>query len=99
MNYDEFLLLVMVSDFIDETGGYIRLSEKEFDAGKQTNPGLEKDARTFLEYGEKCDGYWTGEKFMNQMAKAPLIAEVKYPRALCGSLTTANAMLLLLMMH
>lgn len=37
-------------------------------------------ARTLIEYGEACDGYWTGAKFMKQMSSAVKIAEAKYPK-------------------
>ena len=38
-----------------------------------------KSALAFLEIGENCEGYWTGERSMEQVAKAVKMAEVKYP--------------------
>ena len=32
-----------------------------------------------LEIGENREGYWTGQRFMEQVTKAVQIAEVKYP--------------------
>ena len=37
-------------------------------------------AKTFIEYGEARNGYWTSEKFMKQMTAAVKIAEMKYPK-------------------
>ena len=36
-------------------------------------------ARELLEYGEARQGYWTSDKFMNQIERAHKIATVKYP--------------------
>ena len=71
----------MVSDFIDDKNGYLALTDQEFDAAKVNHPNLEKCALSVIEYGESREGYWTSEKFMKQMEKAVLIAEVKYPKA------------------
>lgn len=32
------------------------------------------------EYGQNCEGYWTCDQFLIQLADAAMIAEVKYPR-------------------
>lgn len=37
-------------------------------------------ARQFLEYGETKEGYWTLDKFMDQIRQAGKISEVKYPK-------------------
>jgi len=67
---------IMVSDFICEKCGYLRLTEKEYEAAKIKYPELKKKcARSYLEYG-----YWTSEKFMNQIKEAAIIAEFKYPK-------------------
>ena len=44
-----------------------------------TAGGIEKSALALLEIGENREGYWTGQRFMEQVAKAVKIAEVKYP--------------------
>ena len=72
---------IMVSDFITETGGYLCLTQAEYDAAKVLDPNIRMGARQLLEYGEGRDGYWTGAKFMAQMEKVVKIAEAKYPKA------------------
>ena len=67
---------IMVSDFITEKDGYLRLTEEEYQSAKEKNPGIRKAARQLLEYGESRKGYWTSEKFMQQIQ----IAEAKYPK-------------------
>ena len=69
----------MVSDFIDEFTGYLRLSESEYEKAKISYPDITIEAREIIEYGENRDGYWTSEKFLNQVKKAVKIAEVLYP--------------------
>ena len=56
---------IMISDVIEEHGGFLRSSEKI--------------ARKRLEFGEKRDGYWTCEKFIEQIKWAVEIADEKYP--------------------
>ena len=38
-------------------------------------------ARASIEYGENRDGYWTSDKFMEQLEYCAKIAECKYPRS------------------
>jgi len=71
---------IMVSDFITENDGYLRLTQAEYDAKKQTDPDICMGARVLIEYGESRDGYWTGTKFMQQMHSVVKIAETKYPK-------------------
>ena len=70
---------IMVSDFIEEQNGYLRLDDSEYEQAKQLHPRIKRQARMFLEYGENKEGYWTSEKFMAQIQVAATIAEVKYP--------------------
>lgn len=72
---------IMVSDFVDENNSYLALPDEEFDAANVSNPSLEKCALSIIEYGESREGYWTSGKFMKQMEKAVLNAEVKCPKA------------------
>ena len=37
-------------------------------------------ARELFDYGEAKEGYWTSEKFMEQMKRVVAIAEVKCPK-------------------
>ena len=70
----------MVSGFICEKDGYLALNQSEYDAANVTDPSIRLQARVLLEYGENKEGYWTSDKFMDQMAIAVKIAEVKYPK-------------------
>ena len=72
---------IMVSDFIDEHNGFLALTDEEYEAAKQANPSVRKYAREFLEYGESREGYWTSEKFVQQIERAVEISEVKYPKS------------------
>lgn len=72
---------IMVSDFVDESNGYLALTQQEYDAAKQDDPTIKMYARQLLEYGEAKEGYWTSDRFMEQIKEAVKIADVKYPRA------------------
>ena len=71
---------IMVSDFITEQDGYLHLTEAEYQEGLEKYPNLKRYARASIEYGENKDGYWTSERFINQIKSVSQIAEVKYPR-------------------
>ena len=70
---------VMVSDFIEQHGGYLRLSDQEHDLAKMNDSNFPKTSRVFMEYGGQREGYWTSEKFMNNVKDAAVIAKFKYP--------------------
>ena len=70
---------IMVSDFISEQDGYLKLSDQEFAIGRTIFPGLKQYARAYIEYGENRDGYWTSDKFMEQLEYCAKMAECKYP--------------------
>ena len=70
---------IMVSDFIDQHSGYLRLTDEEHELATSTDPTFPKEARALLEYGAEREGYWTNEKFMANVADAAQIAEWKYP--------------------
>lgn len=68
---------IMVSDFVDEHTGFLRLSDEEHSHAK--DPDFPKEARVLLEYGADREGYWNSEKFMVNIENAARIAEYKYP--------------------
>jgi hypothetical protein len=70
---------IMVSDFIDEYDGYLRLTDEQYRQARRVNPQIAQHARIQFEYGVERDGYWTGDKFNKQMEMACTIAEYKYP--------------------
>ena len=47
---------IMVSDFIDEHSGYLRLSDEEHSLAKASGPKFPKEARVPLEYGADREG-------------------------------------------
>ena len=70
----------MVSEFIEEKDGYLALSDQQYELEMaNSSDDVEKSALAVLEIGENRQGYCTGERFMEQVAKAVKIAEVKYP--------------------
>ena len=71
---------IMVSDFVEEHGGYLQLTDGEFEEAKQLFLNIEQNARQLLEYGADKEGYWTGDRFMKQVEIAANIADFKYER-------------------
>lgn len=64
----------MVSDFIEEHGGYFVCPLKSL---KQQELLILPFLMRHRKYGAR-EGYWTGEKFMKQIERAFKIAEYKY---------------------
>ena len=71
---------IMVSDFVTEQDGYLRLTDEEYAEVIKMNPTIKEEARLLLEYGENKEGYFNSKKFMAQMEDAVAIANIKYPR-------------------
>ena len=71
---------IMLSDFIDERNGYLRLTDEEFIQAVDKVDGLQKEAHTFLVYGKEHEGYWTAKRFLSQLEVAVKIANIKYPK-------------------
>ena len=69
---------IMVSDFVEEYGGYLQLSPEEFEHAQRRYPDITPAARCLLEYGADKEEYWTGDRFMEQIANAADIASFKY---------------------
>ena len=67
----------MVSEFIEEKEA---LSDEQYEF-EVTNSGqdMDKSALAVLEIGEHREGYWNSDCFMEQVAKAVKIGNVKYP--------------------
>ena len=62
-------------------GIYLALTEEEYDSAKVRDSSIKMKARVLLEYGESKEGYWTCDKFVEQIKMAVKIAEVKYPKS------------------
>ena len=71
---------IMVSDFIDEHNGYLRLTDEEFIQAVDQVDGLQKKVCAFLKYGKEHEGYWTATKLLSQLEVAAKIANTKYPK-------------------
>ena len=69
---------IMVSDFVEEHGGYLKLSPAELVQAKRKYPNIQPAAQHLLEYGAEREGYWTSDRFMEQIKNAADIAHVKY---------------------
>ena len=69
---------IMVSDFMEEFSGYLRLTDEEHSAARRLYAFYPKEAREIIEH--QRDGYWDNDKFMANIRKAVRIAEFKYPR-------------------
>ena len=68
----------MVSDFVQEYGGFLRLSDMELALARKSDPEFSSEAREIFEYSAGKEGYWTSARFMAQIEKAVKIAEQKY---------------------
>ena len=71
---------LMVSDFVEEFGGFLRLSDDEYGSiPEDREKPSKKEARVILQYGAEREGYWNNQKFMVQVGLAEQIANIKYP--------------------
>ena len=72
---------IMVSGFAEEHGAYLQLTDAELVLAKERFPDIKLSARQLLEYGDDKEGYWTGDRFMEQVKNTANIAEFKYERS------------------
>ena len=70
----------MVSDFVEEHGGYVRLTDEEFKRTKRKNRTLVQEAREMLEYVADKEGCGMSEWFMTQVRNGVDIANTRYRR-------------------
>ena len=68
----------MVTDFIDEYNGYLRLSEDEIQRWNETDLTIPLLARETIQIGQGNEGYFNSDRFCLQVAKAARIASFKY---------------------
>ena len=52
---------LMISDFIEEHGGYLQLTTEEHEVAKLSEPNLPLKARVVFKFGSQGDGYWNNE--------------------------------------
>ena len=66
---------IIVSEFIEEKDNYLALSDQQYELEvENSGDDVEKSALAVLEIGENRQGYWTGERFMEQVTEAVKIA-------------------------
>ena len=70
---------IMVSDFVDQHNGYLKLTDAEFVAARWADRHAVQSARVLLEYGVEREGCWTSEKFMANVKNAMKIAKIQIP--------------------
>ena len=73
---------IMVSDFITQHHGFLRLTDQQHAIITSWKPNFPKSARVLLEYGGDKEGYWSAEKFMANVKDAADIADFLYPTEL-----------------
>ena len=66
---------IMVSDYVEEHDGFLRLSGTEAALAKASDPTFPMTAQTLLEYGGNKEGYWNSEKFMKNVEDAARIVK------------------------
>ncbi len=66
-----------MATLIGEHNGYLHLSDEVHKNARRVHQTIAKNARVFLEYGVQRDGYFTGDRFLEEMKNACDIAEVK----------------------
>ena len=61
---------IMISNFIDEHVGCLKLSAEEFAMYHQKDPSLRQSARIQLAIGQGNDSYWTKDHFLDDVKDA-----------------------------
>ena len=70
---------IMVSEFIEEKDGYLALSDEQYEFEVTIVVMVFRSLPLPSWRSERTVGYWNDDRFMEQVAKALKIAEVKYP--------------------
>lgn len=70
---------IMISDFIDEHEGFLKLSDEGFARYHQRDPSLKQSTWKQLVTGQGNEGYWTNDHFLENVKDAMKIAALKYP--------------------
>ena len=71
---------IMISDFLEEYGGFLSLTDEELQRARQLDPNFPRAARETFIFGENYQGYWTCELLLANLRRAVAIAMFKYPR-------------------
>ena len=72
---------IMISDFVDEHCGFLRLSDEDYSRLSKSDPTLKQSARQQIvishDHGKK--GYWNNDHFVSNVKDAMKIASLLYP--------------------
>lgn len=69
----------MVSDFVNQQIGWLRLTDAQWALAKQLYPDIPQVARFMMEYGKNKEGYFESKKFLEQVRGALQIASYLWP--------------------
>ena len=61
---------IMISDFVDEHDGFLKLSDEDFARYQQRDPSLQQSAWKQLVIGHGNEGYWRNEHFLKSVKDA-----------------------------
>ena len=82
---------IMVSEFVDENGGFLKFTDAEFTRARESNPEITQSAQQLLEYGAEKEGYWTGDRFMKMLQIFSISNMTRTTTLLCGCSIKAAA--------
>ena len=71
---------IMISDFVEEYGGFLQLTNNELKRVQEIEPTFPRQAWEVFPLGKTFDGHWTNAHLMANVRKAAAIAMFKYPR-------------------
>ena len=82
---------IMVSEFVEENGGFLKFIDAEFTRARESNPEITQSAQQLLEYGAEKEGYWTGDRFMKMLQIFSISNMTRTTTLLCGCSIKAAA--------
>ena len=86
---------IMVSDFVEEYGGSLKLTQEEFEHAKVWKPDTVPAARRLLEYGADQEGYeiasWSRSKMQQTLLNLNMmLLPTHFPGCLTSPVVTVN---------
>jgi len=93
---------IMVSDFVTEHDGLLKLSDSELEIAQHDDITINQEARTILNYGAANEGYWTLKNSLPKYKVQWLLLSLniqKIQTHLFGFLTRVVAIVHTKMMH
>ena len=65
---------IMIRNFVEEYGGFLRLSDDKFERAQEMDPAFPRQVREVFLIGKKYDGYWTNAHLMANVRKQPQLS-------------------------